>query len=271
MDTKQLMKIGAMDDEDIDLADAALELAVLDKPGQGLADYRAHIAQLHQVGSSLGHDLVVPHEQAMLLSYLLHKRHGYQGDSEHYDDPANANLIDVIDRKRGLPVTLSILYLHTAQSLGWNAYGLNMPGHFLIRIGDGEAAVIQDPFDGGRQLTKSDVEALVRRANGADATLEEDHVEPLSNRAILVRLLNNLASRAERAGDLERAADLTARMTLIAPSFTGLWWERANLEQALGRYRAARGSLIAMLETTRSSVIHRQVQQTLQELSRLIN
>ena len=271
MDGNPLLRIGAQDDEDIDLADAALELALLDKPGLGLADYRAHMADLRQVGASLGHDLVVPHEQAMLLSYLLHKRHGYQGDSEHYDDPANANLIDVIDRKRGLPVALSILYLQTALALGWSACGLNMPGHFLIRIGEGEAAVIQDPFDGGRQLTKSDVEALVRRAQGPEATLEEEHVEPLSHRAILVRLLNNQSSRAERAGDLERAVELTARMTMIAPAFTGLWWERANLEQALGRYRAARGSLIAMLETTRSSVIHRQVQQTLQELSRLIN
>ena len=88
---------------------------------------------------------------------------------------------------------------------------------------------------------------------------------------MLVRLLSNQAARARRAGDLDRALTLHERMTSFAPSFTGLWWERARLEQLLGHARTARASLGAMLETTRDPALRSRIRAALDALARSIN
>lgn len=266
-----LERIGALSDGEIDLADAALELGALDRPGATLQTYRDHVLRMVDAAMNLGRSITQPHEQATLLSYVLFRRHGYEGDRATYEDPANANMLDVIDRKRGLPVSLSILYLSIARLAGWHADGLNVPAHFLIRVGEGAGAVLQDPFDQGKQITPSSLEVLVRRATGGEMPLETEHLQALSNRAILIRMLNNVAARAERDGDHARALSMHMRMTAIAPAFTGLWWERARLEQAMGLVRAARSSLVAMLETTRSPEIAAQIRLALDGLARSMN
>jgi len=141
----------------------------------------------------------------------------------------------------------------------------------IARIGEGPAAVLQDPLDQGRQISSSDLAQLVQRATGDDQTLSIEHLQSLSNRAILLRLLNNVSVRAERDGDFVRALEMHRRMTAIAPLFSGIWWERARLEQAMGHVRAARESLVAMAETTRNPTLTRQIRQALDELARSMN
>lgn len=276
MTSKALMQIGLQDDEDIDLADAGLLLAAADRPDLDLAPYREHLISLTSSGKMLAQGLSKPYEQAMLLSYVMARRHGYKGDAETYDSPQNSNLIDVIDRKRGLPVALSILYISVARSLGWAAQGLNTPGHFVIQIGKGKDAVLQDPFDGGRQLTPQDLKALIEKVNDKAGEADpgegaDPRVETMTNRAILVRLLNNEAARAEHGGALDRALILHERMTTIAPEFSALWWERARLEQVLGHVKAARSSLVAMQETTIDDALSERIRQMLEMLARSIN
>ncbi len=94
--------------------------------------------------------------------------HGYGGDVENYDDPANANLIRVIERRRGLPVALGILWLHAARAAGWAAHGIDFPGHFLLALtGRGEQRVV-DVFAGGAALDARDLRALIKRVEGAE-------------------------------------------------------------------------------------------------------
>lgn len=271
MGLSEISRIGAVDDSEIDLAEAALLLASLDHPRVPVAQYRAFLDEVAAQVFELGLHADKASEQAAVLQAVLAGAFDFAGDRETYDDPANANLIDVIDRRRGLPVALSILYISAARAVGWAAYGVNTPSHFLIRIGNGSHAVIQDPFSGGAVLADDDVDALLRSVAGAGLYLNPRHMEPLSNRAILVRLLNNIAWRAEEGGDRERALILYERMTAIAPAFSDLWWERARLEQELGRFPAARGSLIAMLETTRDPRTSLRIRQALERLARSIN
>lgn len=273
MGLSEISRIGAMDDSEIDLAEAALLLASLDHPRVPVAQYRAFLDEVAAQVFELGLHAAKASEQAAVLQAVLAGAFDFAGDRETYDDPANANLIDVIDRRRGLPVALSILYISAARAVGWAAYGINTPAHFLIRIGNGNNAVIQDPFSGGAVLGDEDVDALLLRlgAGRSGLRLNPRHMEPLSNRAILVRLLNNIAWRAEESGDRERALILYERMTAIAPAYSDLWWERARLEQALGRFPAARGSLVAMLETTRNPRTAQRIRQALERLARSIN
>jgi len=264
-------QLGLLEDEAIPLDEAALMLAALDHPHLDLEAYLDQIADMAAQLIGRGHRATGARERAELLADLVHHEHGYRGDSNDYDNPANADLVAVIDRRRGLPVALSIVYAAVARRVGWTADPLNMPGHVLVRLGREPDSVIVDPFAGGAVLDGEGLARLIARVVGSHATVEPEHLTPLSNRAVLVRLLSNQAARARRAGDLDRALVLHERMTSFAPSFTGLWWERARLEQLLGRARSARASLGAMLETTRDPALRSRIRAALDALQRSIN
>lgn len=264
-----LERLGLIDDADIALDEAALTLAALDRPDRDIAPYQVRIAALTTRLAGPAVEARGAAAQARLLQRVIAVEQGFRGDSRTYDDPANADLIQLFERRRGMPVTLSILYAALARRLGWAADPLNVPGHVLVRIGRGADTVIVDPFDDGRTVDAAGLEALLARVLGHHAAPEPAHVKPMSNRAVLVRLLTNQATRARRAGDMARALTLHRRMTSLAPGFTGLWWERARLEQLLGHYGEARTSLLAMLETTRAPAVTQRIKTALAALARL--
>lgn len=260
--------LGLLDDEAIMLDEAALGLAALDHPGVDLAPYAERLSAIGATLFKRGRGLTGAHDRAELLADVIGDEFGFHGDQSNYDDPANADLMAVLDRRKGLPVTLSILYVALARRMGWEAHPLNTPGHVLVRIGAEPATVVQDPFDGGAILDEAGVKRLLGRVLGSHAAPEPEHFTPLSNRSTLVRLLSNQATRARRTGDLDRALVLYERMTGFAPSYTGLWWERARIEQLLGRAKDARGSLGAMLETTRDPALRARIRAALDALAR---
>jgi regulator of sirC expression with transglutaminase-like and TPR domain len=266
--TSDLARLGLVDDAAIDLADAALLLAAADHPDAALDTARARLTGLvlRLQREAAGIDTVAG--RARVLSELIAQTLEITGDSGDYDNPKNADFLALLDRKLGLPVTLSILYVALARRVGWAADPLGLPGHVLVRIGDEPVTTLIDAFDGGRLLGPSGLGAVLTRVLGGSGTVEADHLVPLSNRATLVRLLTNQATRARRAGDVARALVLHERMTLIAPGFTGLWWERARLEQLAGDVGAARASLGAMLETTREPGVRQRIRAALNALAR---
>lgn len=260
--------LGLIEDEAILLDAAALELAALDHPG---VDLKPHVALLNAMVTQLashGAGAETARQRATMLAAVVAGEHGFRGDSEHYDDPANADLIAVMNRRRGLPVALAILFVALARRVGWEAEALNTPGHVLVRVGSGADAVIVDPFNGGETVDGRTLAALLARVLGRSAPLSPEHLAPMPNRAVLVRLLLNQASRAAQAGDAERALALYQRMTLIAPASSGLWWERVRLEQLLGRSAEARASLSAMLEITRDPDMRTHICAALDALAR---
>ena len=240
-----LEAIGQLPDVEIDLADAALQLARIDAPD---ADWRLARTEL----SKLARDAVVIADRfngdltarAGALADLIAGRHRFQGDAETYDDPANANLIRVLERRRGLPVTLGILWLHCARAAGWGAHGVDFPGHFLVVL-DGPTVpgalqqTVLDPFAGGAALDASALRALLKRVEGADAELRPGVLQPMSARSVLLRLQNNVKVRRLRAGELVSALACTEDMLRIAPDAAGLWREAAVMNQSLGRVATA--------------------------------
>lgn len=266
--TSDLARLGLVDDAAIDLADAALLLAAADHPDAALDTARARLTGLvlRLQREAAGVDTAAA--RARVLAELIAHTLEITGDSADYDNPKNADFLALLDRKLGLPVTLAILYVALARRVGWAADPLGLPGHVLVRIGDEPVTTLIDAFDGGRLLGPSGLGAVLSRVLGGSGTVEADHLVPLSNRATLVRLLSNQATRARRSGDVARALILHERMTLIAPGFTGLWWERARLEQLAGDVGAARASLGAMLETTREAGVRQRIRAALNALAR---
>ena len=217
-------------DDAIDIGHAGLWLAALDRPQVGLARYESHLAEL---AAALGGTANTLNAKTEALQHLL-QGHGYSGDKQTYDDAQNANLIRVIDRRKGLPVSLAILLIHAAESAGWQAVGLSFPYHFLIRIGHDNERAVLDPFNDGAVLSVPAMRDLLKTFD-RDTELRPEHYKPVSKRDVLLRLQNNLKSRSVQERQFDRAAELLERMLLFAPAEAALWRELGIMQVACGR------------------------------------
>lgn len=230
-----LRRAGDEPDAKVDLVEVALALASLDRPGVSLDRYRDHFETL---AADFGRELHPEdslRDQVDTLNRVLYDNYGYEGDRRTYDDLQNANLMRVIDRRRGLPVALGILAIHTARARGLAIVGLNFPGHFLLRMEMGGERMILDPFERGAKRTTSELRELLKGQGGEEAELRPKHYEPVGDREILLRLQNNIKTRQTQRGDNKGAARTVEAMLWFAPDRTSLWREKALLEAQLGR------------------------------------
>jgi regulator of sirC expression with transglutaminase-like and TPR domain len=265
--TVTLKALGAVADEELDLAEGALALAAVARPAVPLAPYRAHLAQLaHDVAPARSLS-----ERIAALNAALFERNGYEGDAATYDDLDNANLIRVIDRRRGLPVALGILYLHAARAQGWRAEGLNFPGHFLLRLEDGRERAIVDPFHGGMIRSTADLRGLLKASAGAEAELNPRLYEAVSNRQVLLRLQNNVVTRLAKAEKYDEAVASIDAMILLAPRAVRLWFERGAYQAKLGNLGAAIGSLETFIARAESPGAKAEAAALLATLKRRLN
>ncbi|WP_339859154.1 transglutaminase-like domain-containing protein [Thalassospira alkalitolerans] len=164
-----------------------------------------------------------------VLQDVIPGTYGFQGDADNYDDMANADLMSVIDRKRGLPVALALIYVHAARRCQIEITGIDFPGHFLLRLQSGGARQIIDPFHGGITLESAELRELLKAFHGLDAELQPSHYREASDIAILLRLQNNIKVRALRQGELALAARIIDNSLLIAPDHDGLWHQLGAL------------------------------------------
>jgi len=222
-----------------DIAEAALALASFERPRVRLDRYRAHLCDLAaEVGRAAG-GARDPAARLAALNAVIVETHRYEGDALNYDDLQNANLMRVIDRRKGLPVALGILYLHAARAQGWAMAGLAFPGHFLLRLGDGDGRVVVDPFHGGAARAPHELRDLLKALSGAAAELRPDYFAEIPDRDILLRLQNNIKLRLMQQNDAAAAAAVVARMLLVAPDSAVLWREAGLLNVRAGNLQAA--------------------------------
>lgn len=264
--TESIVYLGLLDDEEIQIEIAALELSALDHDGVELDPYLDLLADMEERLASIGGDARSGEEQGRALARVIGADYGFVGDRDSYDAPLNADMIRVIDRRKGLPVSLSILYVGLARRLGWQSHALNTPGHVVVSLGGGETPAIVDPFSSGRQLTPDALLALIAHATGPSGFPSELHLSAMTNRGTLTRLLLNQALRAEDSGDAARAMALYERMSIVAPGDGKGWWELARLQLAAGRSPEARASLTAMLEITTDAELRARVRATIEAI-----
>jgi len=225
-----LRQLGDGGEGPYDIATAALMLAALDTSDRDLKPYCRHLQEMAEQAQLESRLTINADDGARALAELLARRYGYDGDRLSYDDPQNANLISVIDRRRGLPVSLGILYIHAARAAGFEASGLNSPGHFLLQIGLRGSETLIDPFNGGAVLEGEKLGAPPA-TRGVDAEAMQA-LQPVTDAEVLLRLQNNLKLRALENGENGRAADIAERMVVMAPGRPELWMDLAHLRKA---------------------------------------
>jgi regulator of sirC expression with transglutaminase-like and TPR domain len=272
-----LRRIGEGPDEAIDLAEAALLCAAHERPALDLTPSREHLQLIAaEMKRAAALDSLKPSDERLeaccdALRYVMADKLGYRGDDETYDDLRNADLAQVIQRRRGLPVALSILYIHAARALGWRIEGLNFPGHFVIRIyGDRQASIL-DPFAGGVTRSIQDLRQLLKAQSNDKTELKPEHFAALENRQILIRLQNNIKVRRIQEGDLKGAERTLQRMLLVAPAQAELWRESGILNARLENLLAARRALTRYLELAENDQQRQRAARLLQDLGQQLH
>ncbi|MBP5858684.1 transglutaminase family protein [Marivibrio halodurans] len=270
-----LRDIGRSRDARLPLGLGALALAAGEAPAARLDTYRAHIERMTAdvreiVGDAPAGSLPVA-EACDAIAHVLYGLHGYQGDHETYDDLQNANLIRVIDRRKGLPVALGILYITLARAVGIDAVGLDFPGHFLVRVDSGGERRVIDPFDGGAPRDAASLRGMLKTTLGADAELSQRHYEPAADKDVLLRLQNNLKLRLIQRQQVDRAAEIVDGMLTIAPERATLWREAGLLNAHIGNHRTAIAALETYIERETREAQRREAAELLAELRQKTN
>ena len=233
--------IGLLPDDEIDLAEAALQLARIDTPDADWQAARRHLSALVRDAAAMVQEAehITAQERAAALSHLLAIRHDYRGDRETYEAPDNANLIHVTERRRGLPVALGIVWIHVARAIGWDVAGIDFPGHFMIVLGGTGSQLVVDVFAGGAVADARALRRMLKMVEGQQAELRLGMLKPMTNRAVLLRLRNNIRTRHVRAGDTAAALACTLDMLRFAPDTALLWHDAALMHQQMDQVAAA--------------------------------
>lgn len=277
--------IDTLDDQDIDVAYAALGLATLGS--KNMAFYVDHLQALVTATAERYHNLVGGpaggtagtdaisnpqavehdiHKQLNCLQAIIFEQFSYQGNRDNYDQLENADLCTVIERRTGMPIALSIICIHVAKAQGWDAVGIAMPGHFICRLElDGERLVF-DPFNQAKALGAPDLRALVKQALGPNAELKPEYYEAVSNRAILLRLQNNIKLRQLEKRQFSEALFTLETMRNIAPNEASLLFESGQLYANTDQPQAAINMLSMYLETAPPHYERSRANQLLQKL-----
>lgn len=202
-------------DGEIGLARAALALARLEYPGLDAAPYLARLDRLAAaVLASANGDAV---ERLHRAREHLFAEVGFRGNRTDYFDPRNSFLNDVLDRRLGIPITLSLVLIEVGRRLGLPMYGVGLPGHFVTGVRLGETPILLDAFDGGTLLTQEACGRLVARVLGKAAVLTEAHFAPVTHRQLLARMLANLKTIYWQREDWPRVVGVCDRALRLDP------------------------------------------------------
>jgi regulator of sirC expression with transglutaminase-like and TPR domain len=217
--------------DDFSLDHAALLIGAWDYPERDLEEYRA---MLDDIAARCGPDVARATNgigRARAISDHLFDRLGFAANAGDYYDPKNSFLCEVMDRRVGIPISLSVVYLEVARRVGVLAQGVNFPGHFLVRVAIEDAWLFLDPYTRGRTLTPADLEDLLRKTTTPNAVLEPSVIAAASKRQIVARMLVNLAGIYGRNGDLPRSLDVLERLAVLEPSNPRIARDLASLRE----------------------------------------
>jgi len=176
-----------------------------------------------------------PHEVLRRMRQVLVVEEGFSGNCDQYYDPRNSFLNDVLDRRVGIPIALSTVYLEIARRIGFPLEGVGFPGHFLVKYSHHGDDIVVDPFHDGSILTTDDLERRLDEMFGGRIRHEAKLLTPVSSRRLLFRMLGNLKSIYLRNEDSRRALAAVERMLILEPSEVGEHRDRGLLLKQLGR------------------------------------
>jgi regulator of sirC expression with transglutaminase-like and TPR domain len=194
---------------------------------------------------------------------------GFRGNTENYHDPRNSFFNDVLERRVGIPITLSAVYLEVARRVSFPTFGVGMPGHFLLKYGDRTQEFFLDPFNGGQILTRDDCARRFSEIFGSSQQFSDWMLKVISPRLMLFRMLNNLKTIYLNTQAYEKSLAMVDMMLLADPDAIEQYRDRAILEVQLRRFHAAIRDFERYIKGAPDSKDRPQVEEHLKELRRI--
>jgi len=236
--------------EQFDLAEASLMLAQDAYPDVSVPAYLGRIEDMAAEIRDRIANAAFPEQKVRALNHYLFRERGFSGNIEHYYDPRNSYLNEVIERRTGIPITLSILYLEIGRRLGLDFKGISFPGHFLVKLKVKRGQMVLDPFLAGEAQSETDIRqrlAKVLPEPIAKNTLIDNFLEAATPRQIVARVLRNLKNIYMHEAKLEKALAVMHRLVLVVPESAEELRDRGMLYRRLECFRPALSDLSAYL------------------------
>ncbi|MGH8705604.1 MAG: SirB1 family protein [Burkholderiales bacterium] len=266
----------ARGDPKIELARACLLIAEDAYPGLDVDGYVGEVERLaKRLRGRIAHGAAAE-EKVIALNEFLFDDLGFEGNTGNYYDPRNSYLNEVIDRRSGIPITLSVLYIEIGRRIGLPLEGVSFPGHFLVRLRVRGGTLVLDPFAGGAPQSEVELRDRLKRVIPQGSTggvplsrLPLDQfLEPASNRQILARVLRNLKGIYREADKPERLLAVLNRMIIVAPDSAAELRDRGLVYQRLECWRPALKDLADYLEREPDASDVDEVRAKMMDLSR---
>jgi regulator of sirC expression with transglutaminase-like and TPR domain len=239
---ERFRKIVCGPDEEINLAEAALLIASEEYPD---LDVEAYLARLDAMGATLKRRLradISPADTIVALNRFLFDEHGFTGNDADYYDPRHSFLNEVLDRKRGIPITIALVYIEISRRIGLPVQGVSFPAHFLVKCRLREGTVVLDPYSKGISLSLDDLKQRIKSLRDGVELPQSTIAEMLaaaSNKDILVRMLRNLQGIYSHHKQWLKALAATDRMITVMPDLPDAYRDRGMIYLSLECFRAA--------------------------------
>lgn len=262
------------EDHLISLPEAALAIARVEYPQLDVHPYLAKLEAMAQRVRSRLRSRPTASETTTLLNWVLFDQEGLRGNRDDYYDPRNSFLNDVLDRKLGIPITLSVVYMEVARRVGFTTAGIGMPGHFLLKHYDARSGeIFIDVFNRGRLLRREECEQRLSEVTSGQLEMQPGFLRPVTHRLILTRMLNNLRQIYFAQHNYHKALTVIELLLTIPPRPPELLRERAlarlNLDQYVGAARDLGNYLRLAPEAPDAQDVEETLEMVRQLLSRL--
>ncbi len=261
-------------EEDINLAEAALLMASQEYPSLDVATYLHRIDELATTVQSRLPTNATFEDRVVTLNEVLFEEQGFSGNTDDYYDPRNSFLNEVLDRKLGIPITLSILYIEIGRRIGLTFQGISFPGHFLVKSETDVGDIVLDPFSGGVALSEEDLVERLRERFGeenAPSAPLAPLLQAAGKKEILLRMLRNLKAIYVNKEDYTKALTVIDRILLIEPELAEEVRDRGQLYERLECFRPALADLRRYMTMNPSDPDGGELHQRIVELERIVS
>ncbi len=254
------------DERELELDRAALLIAAEEYPQLDVELYLAQLDSFAEAARKRDDVFDDPLIRIMRLGNLLFDELGFRGNTENYFDARNSFLNDVIDRRTGIPIALSVIMIEVARRIGLKLFGVGMPGHFLVKYADDEQEIFIDPFHGGRILDEERCQEMIAGMYDGKLMFRPSFLYASGNRQILSRMLQNLKGIYAEAKDHHKTLGAIERILLINPDSAIEIRDRGLVHFATGRFVQARIDLEDYLRRTPQAEDEGEIKELLAQL-----
>lgn len=263
---QELLDLLAGRNVEVPLDVAALQLATIEHPGLSIEPFLGLLDSHAKEFAERIDDNMEGEEFVGLLNEYLFDELGFRGNQDDYYNPANSCLNEVLANRTGIPITLSLLYMELARRLDRPVYGIGLPGHFIVLYDDGDFSTFLDPFNSGRLLREDECFDLSESITGQDLSNNPALLDPVGNKHILQRMLNNLRAIYYREKDHSKMLSVLDLLIAADPGTAGEYKQRAICHAQLKQYKACRDDFERYLRLAPEAPDRREVEVQLEKL-----